>query len=83
MIGYDDFAVHAFCLQEQAGLTFKEACVALTPTEMFRDWADRWGCTMENVYNLSRKGQKKLRDRFGNDENRINELIPVRFYHIL
>ena len=56
------YALKMLELQEEAGLTYKEARVFLLSrsSKMLYDLSMEWGITMEGVYNLSRRAQKKI-----------------------
>ena len=48
-----------YWLQDMAGLTFKEAQAVLASPRTVQ-LAEKWGTTPENVYNLMRKGLRKV-----------------------
>ncbi|MDR1404654.1 MAG: hypothetical protein LBJ20_03705 [Candidatus Methanoplasma sp.] len=76
-IGIDRFSLHMFKLQDQAGLTFREAMAVLTHPGYTDELADKWGSTANNVRNLRRKGFEKVHASGISPD----ELAPTYFFH--
>lgn len=57
-----EYALKMLDLQEKAGLTFKEATVFLhrDSAKLMYQLATEWQISIEGVYNLSRRAQKKI-----------------------
>jgi len=80
-IGAEKYALAIYRLQNEAGLTFKESRALLTPWDGRKELAEEWGCSVENVYNLSRKGYEKLDRHTGGDFLKNEELAPTLMRH--
>jgi len=81
-IGEGTYALAVYRLQNEAGLTFKEARATLLPIQLIKVLAEEWGCSAENVYNLHRKGLEKVWAVTGDDNEKIERLLPQRMCHI-
>ena len=75
-IGTERYACAIYRLQEEAGLTFKEARALLTPEQDDKDLAEMWGCSLENIYNLARRGREKVKKITGDDHEKYREYVP-------
>jgi len=82
-VGNAKYEHQVYRLQDEAGLTFKEARAVLTPSQMFEDLTEEWGCSQENIYNLIRYGMKKVEKIAGDDEDKIKDLVPTRMSYIM
>ena len=82
-IGAEKYALAIYRLQNEVGLTFKEARAMLTPSEFDIELTEEWGCSIENIYNLSRKGWAKLNKHTGGDGLKNLEFAPTYMWHIL
>jgi len=76
-IGLEKYAYQIYRLQEEAGLSFKEARAVLTPTQLTRSLAEEWECSYENVCNMSRRGIGKVRQVTSGDPDKMEELMPT------
>ncbi|MCL1905225.1 MAG: hypothetical protein FWG19_03790 [Methanomassiliicoccaceae archaeon] len=77
-IGIERYAYQIYRLQNEAGLSFKEARVVLTPPPMIKALAKEWGCSYENVCNLGRRGRQKVNRKTEGDRDKIEDLIPTK-----
>jgi len=68
-------------LQDEVGLTFKEAYSILFPDEATPELAEKWKCTENNVLNLRRKGWAKIH-AYTKDEDLISDLAPTSYWHV-
>jgi len=82
-VGAEKYEHQIYRLQDEAGLTFKEARAVLTPYPVFEELTEEWGCTKENIFNLIRYGMKKVEKIAGDDEDKIEDLVPSRMSHIM
>ena len=82
-VGLEKYALAIYRLQNEAGLTFKEARAMLTPDEYDKDLMAEWGCSYENICNLSRKGHAKVNKYAGGDIRKIHDLAPCDMWLIL
>ncbi|MFA6728673.1 MAG: hypothetical protein WCS17_10735 [Prevotella sp.] len=48
----------------------------LSPQQATKEFADEWGTTEENVYNMRRKGWNKI-NKFTSNEDGRAELAPI------
>lgn len=80
-IGVEKYAYQIYRLQNEAGLTFKEARAILTPHQGSKALAEEWGCTIENVYNLARKGREKVNELTGGDAAKNEDLMPSYMWY--
>jgi hypothetical protein len=71
-----------FRLQDEVGLTFKEAYSVLTPFEATKELMKKWDCTDKNVLNLRRKGWNKIY-AYTDDEDLRLEFAPTLYWHVL
>jgi len=81
-IGEEAYALAIYRLQNEAGLSFKEARATLLPVLMAKTLAEEWGCSRENIYNMRRKGIEKIREATGGDNKEIMRLMPLKMSHI-
>jgi len=77
-IGIEKYAYQIYRLQNEAGLSFKEARAVLTPQTLTRALAEEWGCSYENICNLARRGISKVSVAADGDREKILDLIPTR-----
>jgi len=77
----DDYAHRIFRLQKDAKLTFKEARAVLSPQQATKEFADEWGTTEENVYNMRRRGWNKI-NKFTSDKDERADLAPTIYWWI-
>jgi len=75
-------ASRVFKLQDRCGLTFREAVAVLSPSSHAGQLAEKWGTTKEAVHNANRRGWDKILSIVGEDDEAINELVPVHFRHV-
>lgn len=79
----EEFALSVYKLQEQCGLTFREAVAVLNPNAYFGDLAEHWNVTKEAVHNLNRRGWDKIWNTIGEENwEAADELVPTHFVHI-
>ncbi|MCL1984254.1 MAG: hypothetical protein FWG58_02495 [Methanomassiliicoccaceae archaeon] len=77
-IGIERYAYQIYRLQNEAGLSFKEARAVLTPPPLIKSLAKEWGCSYENVCNLGRRGRQKVNRTADGDRDKIEDLIPTK-----
>ncbi|MCL2712899.1 MAG: hypothetical protein FWD37_06500, partial [Methanomassiliicoccaceae archaeon] len=77
LVGRDRYINVIHLLQEEAGLTFKEAKAWLLPRMYISRLAKDWECTEKNIYKLRSKASDKI------ETTDVMTKIPVRFYNIL
>ena len=77
-IGIEKYAYQIYRLQNEAGLSFKEARAVLTPQTLTRALAEEWGCSYENICNLARRGIHKVSVVTNGDDDKILDLIPTK-----
>ena len=82
LVGVERYGYQIYRLQNEAGLTFKEARAVLTPRQKIRELAEEWGCSYENICNLIRCGIKKVENVTGGDEDKEMDLMPPTMQHI-
>ena len=82
-VGLEKYALAIYRLQNEAGLTFKEARAVLTPDEADEELREEWGCSIENVYNLARKGWAKLDKYADGDGLKKLKLAPCDLWLVL
>lgn len=74
---YTDNAVRIFRLQE-IGLTYREACVVAADNRMSdKIRAEDLGISVQALYNLRRRGLKKIRDAGRTEEEIYGEYAPT------
>jgi len=77
-IGIEKYAYQMYRLQNEAGLSFKEARAVLTPQTLTKELAKEWGCSYENICNLARRGLHKVSAVTNGEKDRILDLVPTR-----
>ena len=80
--GKEEYLRAVYLLQDEAGLSFKEARAWLIPFQYIRKLAAEWKCSEENIHNLRRRGSDKIgkaNGRYGND---VLGKIPAYLYHV-
>lgn len=78
-----EFALYVYKLQEQCGLTFREAVAVLNPKHYLSDLAEHWDVTKEAVHNLHRRGWKKIWNAVGEENwDAADDLVPTHFVHV-
>ncbi|MCL1984690.1 MAG: hypothetical protein FWG58_04770 [Methanomassiliicoccaceae archaeon] len=82
-ISAEKYEHQIYRLQNEAGLSFKEARAVLTPPQMIKALAEEWGCSCENIYNLIRYGMKKVDKIANGEEDKIEDLVPTRMSYIM
>ncbi|MGI6471704.1 MAG: hypothetical protein ACOX1N_01320 [Candidatus Methanomethylophilaceae archaeon] len=81
-VGETEFSLRLFRLQDQCGLTFKEAVAVLTHHDFTDDLAEKWGVSKQAVHNASRRGYDKIYAKVGTDEMAVAEFVPLYFTQI-
>ena len=81
-VGEEAYALAIYRLQNEADLSFKEARATLLPVQLIKPLAEEWGCSVENVYNLRRKGMDKVRELTGGNDKEFARFLPSELSHI-
>ena len=81
-IGIERYEHAVYRLQDEIGLTFKEARVILTPHQEIAELAEKWGCSLENIYNLARSARKKVKEFTGGDPSLYEEYVPQELCYV-
>jgi len=82
IVGAEKYALAIYRLQNEVGLTFREARALLTPIEGIKNLIVEWGCPFKDIYDLMEKGQAKLDKHTGGDHWKNEELAPTLMQHI-
>jgi len=80
--GKEEYLAAVYLLQDEAGLSFKEARAWLMPFQYVRKLAAEWKCSEENIHNLRRRGSDKIRKTEDRNGEGILSKIPAYLYHI-
>jgi len=83
IVGAEKYALAIYRLQNEAGLTFKEARALLTPLQAMRNLTEEWNCSHEDIIALGEKGQAKLDKHTGGDHWKNEELAPTLMQYIM
>jgi len=83
IVGVKDYALAIYRLQNEAGLTFREARAVLTPLQAVRNLMEEWNCSLDDIEDLVEKGREKLNKHTGRDTRKNEELAPTCMWYIM